>query len=157
MKIGTRTRYGLRTMLEIARNNNSKGVFQKDIAESQSISNKYLDHIIHSLKTSGLISNVKGKKSGYLLTRDAGNITVFDIHKAFEPDLCLAECLSANFQCERSEHCEAQGFWQGLNTLIINYLRSVTLDDLVKGPELALKITGMADKKSGKPDSQRLR
>jgi Rrf2 family protein len=127
-------------MIEIARNNNTQGVFQKDIAKSQSLSNKYLDHIIHGLKTSGLITNVKGKKSGYLLTGDAKNITVFDIHKALEPDLCLVECLSPNYQCERSNHCEAQGFWGGLNTVILNYLRSVTLDDLLNRPEIAGKI-----------------
>ena len=60
MKIGTRTRYGLRTMLEIALSESTKGVFQKEIAANQSLSNKYLDHSKHSLKTAALICNVKG-------------------------------------------------------------------------------------------------
>jgi len=148
VKIGTRTRYGLRTIIEIARGDSIKGVFQKDIAVSQSLSIKYLDHIIHELKTAGLITNVKGKKSGYLLTRPPEDITVFDIHNAFEPDLCLVECLSPNYQCNRSEHCEAQGLWKGLNLLITNYLRSVTVADLVCGREVAREMIDNALEKN---------
>jgi Rrf2 family protein len=131
LKIGTRTRYGLRTLLEIALNENSKGVFQKEIAANQDLSTKYLDHIIHSLKTSGLICNVKGKKSGYRLTRKPEEITVFDVHQAFEPVICLVECLSDNMICERSNQCQAKGMWNELNVLVINYLKSVTLADIL--------------------------
>jgi Rrf2 family protein len=131
LKIGTRTRYGLRTMLEIALSESTKGVFQKEIAINQSLSNKYLDHIIHSLKTAGLICNVKGKKSGYLLTRKPDDISIFEIHKAFEPDLCLVECLSGNYNCDRGEKCQARGFWKEFNLVIVNYLKSVTLADLM--------------------------
>lgn len=132
-------------MLEIARNQSSTGVFQKHISLNQSISNKYLDHIIHALKTSGLIANVKGKKSGYLLNRDPEQITVLDIHKSFEPDLCLVECLSDNYNCPRNELCEVQGFWKGLNKVITGYMDSVTLADLMKHPDLKNEILEKAE------------
>jgi len=131
VKISSRTRYGVRTMLEIAMNDSKSGVFQKDIAKNQSISNKYLDHIIHALKASNLISNSKGKKSGYILTRKPVDITVFDIHNAFESGICLVECLSGNYSCDRSKGCLTKGFWGELNNLISDYFKSVTLDDLI--------------------------
>lgn len=132
MKIRTRTRYGVRTMLEIAQfASNEKGVFQKDISKNQKISNKYLDHIIQALKTSQLITNVRGKKSGYILTRKASEITIFDIHRAFEPGICLVECLSGSFHCPKEDGCLTKGFWGQLNNLIINYFKSVTLEDLI--------------------------
>ena len=118
-------------MLEIARAENSGGVFQKDIAENQSLSVKYLDHIIQALKTCNLIRNVKGKKSGYVLARKPDEITIFDIHRAFEPGICLVECLSGNYPCDMSENCLTRGFWGQLNNLIINYFKSVTLHDLM--------------------------
>jgi Rrf2 family protein len=118
-------------MLEIARNDSGSGVFQKDIAKNQQLSNKYLDHIIYALKTSHLISNSKGKKSGYLLTRDPSDITILDIHLAFEPDICVIECLSDNYLCDRSEKCEIRTFWGGLNQVIYDYFKSVTLQDLM--------------------------
>ncbi len=51
-------------MLEIASHPAEQGVFQKDIAENQEISIKYLDHIIRDLKVAGLLVNAKGKKAG---------------------------------------------------------------------------------------------
>lgn len=141
MKIGTRTRYGLRTILEIAGNNSEGGVFQKDIAVNQELSNKYLDHLIHSLKTAGLITNVKGKKSGYRLSRNAETITVYDVHQAFEPSICLVECVSHDYSCNRVDHCLAQGIWKNLNELIINYLKSITLADLLKNPVSSHRIS----------------
>jgi Rrf2 family protein len=87
MRFSTKTRYGIRAMIAIAEADQSKGILQKDIARNQDISNKYLDQIILGLKVAGLINNIKGHKSGYILTRDAETITIYDIHCAFEPGI----------------------------------------------------------------------
>ncbi len=131
MKFSTKTRYGIRAMLEIARHTKSGGIFQKDIAINQNISNKYLDHIIHALKASELIVNVKGKKSGYILTREPSEISIYDIHNAFEPGICVIDCLSKSIKCDREEECTAKGFWGGLNKKIVDYFNSVNLEDLI--------------------------
>ncbi len=120
-------------MLEIARAKEQAGVFQKDIAVNQNLSLKYLDHIIHALKTARLITNVKGRKSGYILTRSPDEITIYDIHRAFEPGICVVDCIGKDFKCDFSEQCQTQGFWRNLNNLILTYFRSVTLKDLLDG------------------------
>lgn len=118
-------------MLDIALDESGSGVFQKDIAERQKISVKYLDSIISSLKTAGLIATARGKKSGYRLTRDADQISIFDIYKAFEPEIAIVDCMSCNYTCELSETCCAKDFWDGLNGTILNYFQSHTLGQLV--------------------------
>lgn len=118
-------------MIEIGSTEPQSGVFQKDISKNQEISLKYLDHIIHSLKSAGLIINVKGKKSGYILTRPTAEITVLDIHNAFEHGICVVDCLERNVSCEREKTCEVQGFWGDLNNMIRNYLQDVTLEELI--------------------------
>jgi Rrf2 family protein len=133
MKISTRTRYGVRTMIEVAKGTPEQGVFQKDIAANQLLSNKYLDHIIQALKTAQLIRNARGRKSGYILTRNPADITIFDIHRAFEPGICLVDCISGDYQCEMIDDCHAIGFWDQLNQLIVDYFKSVTLEDLING------------------------
>lgn len=119
-------------MLEIAKHPPASGMFQKDIAKNQDISNKYLDHIISALKAAELIVNVRGKKSGYILTRNASEITIFDIHNAFEPGICVIDCLSKSVNCDREGRCVAQGFWSELNNRLIEYFKSVSLEDLLK-------------------------
>lgn len=131
MKFNTKTRYGLRAMIEIARETDNSGIFQKDISERQQISNKYLDHIIYALKVAGLITNVKGKKSGYILTRRAVEISVLDINNAFEPGICVVDCIMNNYECERENACSAKNFWVGLNDLISNHLKNTTLQNLL--------------------------
>jgi Rrf2 family protein len=132
LKVNTRIRYGLRAILEIALDESDSGVFQKDIAERQKISIKYLDNIIASLKASGLIINARGKKSGYKLKRKPEEIKIIDIYNAFESEVVLVDCLSGSYNCDLSPKCGVRDFWGGLNNLIINYLESYTLEDLVK-------------------------
>jgi Rrf2 family protein len=118
-------------MVEIAMNTSGNGVYQKEIAENQEISVKYLDHIIRELKTSGLITNVKGRKSGYIITRPASKITMLDIHNAFEAGICVIDCLSPNIRCNRETRCAAKGFWGNVNNKIINYFKTITLQDMI--------------------------
>ncbi len=118
-------------MLEIALQKD-QGIFQKEISEKQKISFKYLDQIIASLKAAKLITNVKGKKSGYILTRKAEEITLYDIYRAFEPDISIVDCLSESIHCPDENLCAPRDFWLGLNTQIIEYLTRYTLKDLVE-------------------------
>lgn len=126
----------MRAMLEIASDKSQSGVFQKDIAENQQISVKYLDQIISSLKTAGLIVSIRGRKSGYILTRPATEITMLDIHKAFEPGICVIDCLSRTVHCQMKDTCHTRGFWGTLNNKILNYFQSVTLQDLMDNKSL---------------------
>ena len=132
MKLNTKVRYGLRTMIELAMNAGDSGVLQKDISERQAIPLKYLDKIISELKSAELIVNVSGKKSGYILTRTPEKITVYDIYRAFEGKLSIIQCVNENTSCCRSEKCASQEFWDRLNTEIEASLISSTLEKLAK-------------------------
>jgi len=132
MKFNTKTRYGIRTMIELAMHWQGEGVFQKEISERQDISFKYLDQLISSLKASGLIENADGRMSGYVLTKEPGNINIYDIYKAFEPELTIVDCLAEGGTCTRSGECAAKEFWDGLNKLIIDYLEDTKLDKLAQ-------------------------
>ncbi len=119
-------------MIELAMNRSGGGVFQKEISERQEISFKYLDHIIASLKASGLIVNAEGRMSGYILARDPEKISIYDIYKSFEHELEIIDCLSDEGNCRRDRRCAAQNFWSGLNKLIIKYMESVKLSELAR-------------------------
>ena len=118
-------------MLEIGLNYEKGGILQKDIAANQDISFRTLDHLLLALKTADLITNATGKKIGYTLTRPPSQITMFDIQKALEPVICVVDCVSVHFSCDRGNFCSAKGFWHELNDQIINYFKGVTLEDMV--------------------------
>lgn len=122
----------MRAILEIALEQSENGVFQKDISERQRISIKYLDSIIASLKAAGLIMNIRGKKSGYRLTREPEKIRVLDVFNAFEPGISIVECMNNNFICDYASKCAVKEFWGGLNQMMITYFETHTLEDLIK-------------------------
>ena len=132
MKLNSKIRYGLRTMIELAMNMKGKGVFQKEIAERQEISFKYLDQIIAALKASGLIENYEGRMSGYRLSRNPERISVYDVYKAFESEMVIIDCLKDEGICSREHHCATKEFWKGLNKLIVDYLESTDLEQLAR-------------------------
>ena len=81
MKINTKVRYGLRAMIDIAEHQEKGSTLQKVIAERQEIPIKFLDIIITGLKNNGLILSKAGKGTGYRLTRNPDQISVYDIDR----------------------------------------------------------------------------
>lgn len=139
MRINTKIRYGLRTMIEIASSTDERGVLQKDIAKNQNISLKYLDSIISSLKLKGLIVNSKGRGSGYRLTRSSNEITMYDIYTAFD-QIQVVECVNNKGFCERALHdCKANYYWIEFGKEFTDLLTKKTLDQIVSSTTFVCK------------------
>ena len=133
MRINSKIRYGLRTMIEIACSKEPNGMLQKDIAKNQNISLKYLDPIILALKLKGLLANSKGKGSGYILAIPADRITMYDIYTAFE-QITIIECINNCGFCEREIHeCKAKNYWSEFKDEFSELLRKKTLTQIMKG------------------------
>ena len=133
MKFNTKTRYGVRVVLELALNADKEGgTFQKEIAASQDVSVKYLDHIISSLKKSGLVTNAGGKKSGYNLSKPAKDITIYDVYTAFEDDLAIIDCLLSDGECPRKGICVMRDYWCELNNTIRTSMQSMNMERLAE-------------------------
>ena len=60
MMVSTKGRYALRVMVELAARGLEEFVHQKQIAENQEISQKYLDAIMKSLVKEGLVTGYAG-------------------------------------------------------------------------------------------------
>lgn len=133
MKFNTKTRYGLRTMLELSLNaDREEGTLQKEISENQDVSVKYLDHIIADLKAAGLIVNVGGKKSGYRLNKPAEEITIYDVYLSFEGQLAIIDCLQVDGACPKKKTCVLKDYWCDLNQSIKTSMESQNLKDLAE-------------------------
>ena len=131
MRVNTKIRYGLRTMIEIANTTDPSGVLQKDIAKNQHISLKYLDSIISALKVKGLVANSKGRGSGYRLTKEPKDITMLDIYTAFEL-IVIVECINNKGLCDRATHdCKARSYWSGFGNEFIELLSRKNLEQIM--------------------------
>jgi Rrf2 family protein len=116
-------------MIAIACCEEPRGILQKEISEKQDISNKYLDAIVSSLKSKGLITNFRGKGSGYKLTRPAEQITMYDIYTAFEP-IIVVECLDNPEFCALECCCAANKYWTEMKRDFANMLKKRSLSEI---------------------------
>ena len=130
MRINTKVRYGLRAMIEISNNESSSSIQQKEISAAQEIPLKYLDSIITGLRNAGLIVNYRGKRSGYILTRPTTEISVYDIYRAFEPELTLVNCACPGNECKRINFCPATDYWSELKELMMKGVPFSSFDEI---------------------------
>ncbi len=130
MKLSTRSRYGLRLMLALAKNYGKGNTFLKDIARDEEISEKYLSLIIIPLKSVGLVSSVRGSTGGYTLAKEPAQITLKNIVDVLEGD-CLVDCLKDPKACARISTCVSRDIWAMLGGKISETLNSITLEQLV--------------------------
>lgn len=105
MKISTKTRYGMRFMIDLAQSQGEGRVALKDIADRQGLSKKYLEQVVAPLASAGLLDVTRGNQGGYRLSRDASAITLADIVAASEDGLELLDCMGSLSACERAEDC----------------------------------------------------
>ena len=133
MKISTKGRYALRTMIDLAVNDNGSPIPLKDIAARQDISLKYMEQIIALLIKAKLVKSVRGNNGGYLLAKSSMQYTAGDILRAAEGDLTPIDCLKKNhIACTRNDTYTVQPFWLGLKKVINGYLDSITLSELAR-------------------------
>lgn len=132
MKISTKGRYALRMMLDMAQHQKNGPVALKDIAERQNVSKKYLEQIALVLSQAGVLQGTRGHQGGYRLIAEPKECTVYDILVSVEGSMHPVACLdhSPN-DCERCNGCETLYVWQGLDTVIQNYLKGITLQDVL--------------------------
>lgn len=132
MKISTKGRYGLRVMTDLAVNGNGGCVSLKDIAEREHLSEKYLEQIVNQLSKAGLVKSLRGAKGGYILTREATEITVEDILKATEGSLAPVACAEDNGKCASYGDCVTSFIWTEIYKATIGVVSSITLKDLAE-------------------------
>jgi len=131
MKLSTRTRYAVRAIIELARNDKNRPLQLKIIAQRQEISIKYLEQLMAVLRSAGFVRSIRGSKGGYVLARNPDQIKMNEVLRRLEGTVATVECVENENSCSRSADCAARYLWTQVEQAIENVLQSVTLQDLV--------------------------
>ncbi len=119
-------------MVDLALNHGSGPILLKDIAKRQEISEGYLEQIVPSLKTAGLINSIRGAHGGYMLADEPSRISMIDVVTALEGALSLVECVKTPESCSRADFCVTRELWKEMSNKMMDPLKSKTLEDLVR-------------------------
>jgi Rrf2 family cysteine metabolism transcriptional repressor len=132
MKLSTRTRYGMRALVDLTLRNNNKPVQLKDIAECQQISLAYLEHLVIPLVSAGIIKSTRGVHGGIELAKPPEEIKLLEILEALEGPLAPVHCLKDKKSCARSSACATRDVWDDMKKAMEKVLKASTLQDLAE-------------------------
>lgn len=131
MRLTTKGRFAVTAMVDLALRHQAGPVTLAGIGERQQISLSYLEQLFGKLRRNELVSSVRGPGGGYCLAKPEAEITVADIIMAVDEPMDATQC-GGRENCLDDKRCMTHDLWTNLNRHMIEYLKSVTLRDLVE-------------------------
>lgn len=130
MRLTTKGRFAVTAMIDLALRQHSGPVTLAGIAERQKISLSYLEQLFGKLRRNHLVASVRGPGGGYCLAKTMDQMSVADIIQAVDETLDATQC-GGRGDCHDDHPCMTHNLWTSLNQKMFDYLRSVTLQELV--------------------------
>lgn len=125
MKISTKGRYGLTIMIELAKKYGEGPTSLKSIAQTNELSEHYLEQLIAPLRNAGLVKSIRGAYGGYVLANAPAKITAGDVIKVLEGPIVLVEGIENEEPAQRE-------LWIRIRDAIRDVLDNTTIEDLAK-------------------------
>ena len=132
MKISTKSRYGLRGLLDLAIHSGETPVSLKDIANRQGISFPYLEHSFSVLKKAGFIAGLAGSGGGYLLRMSPDKITLHMLLSVLEGEFNIVDRVP-NEEETLLQRCIRENVWDQINQDVSEMAATTTLQDMIDG------------------------
>lgn len=135
MKLGTKGRYAVMSMVDIACHDDNLAISLNDIATRTEISLPYLEQLFMKLRKSGLVISSRGPGGGYKLARSSKMIRISDILLAVDVQMHTTKCEPNSAMGCRVNHgrCLTHDLWDAMGRQMFLFLSSITLDDVIQG------------------------
>ncbi|MFD0993694.1 RrF2 family transcriptional regulator [Tenacibaculum geojense] len=134
--LSKKTKYGIKALTFIARQEKGVKVQIATISESENISHKFLESILLTLRKAGILGAKKGKGGGYYLIQDASEVEMTKVIRTLEGPIAMVPCVSLNFyekcaDCPDEDKCSVHKLMIQVRDNTLNVLRNTSLADLV--------------------------
>ena len=103
-----------------------------DIAASIRVPVTTVSKILKTLTREGLVLSLRGAKGGYTLSRCPEQISMAQVIEAMDGPIGMTECSITPGLCARESYCPVRTNWQRVNTIVLQALQQVTLDQMVQ-------------------------
>lgn len=134
--LSRKTKYGLKALTYLAKQESSKPTQISTIAASENISQKFLESILLTLRKSGILGSKKGKGGGYYLLKNADEIKISQIFRILEGPIAMVPCVSLNFyercdDCPNEDACSIHGLMIKVRDNTLAILENTTIADVI--------------------------
>jgi Rrf2 family iron-sulfur cluster assembly transcriptional regulator len=130
MRITTRGQLAVSAMTDLALRQKMRPVALSTISARQGTSLSYLEQLFSALRRAGLVDSTRGPGGGYTLARRADQVSVAEIILAVE-NLKTDDLQNLGAGQAAQVKSMTGELWSTFNLRVMEYLQSVTLQDLV--------------------------
>ena len=131
MRLTTKGRFAVTAMIDLAMRQHNGPVTLAGISQRQRISLSYLEQLFGKLRRHALVQSTRGPGGGYTLARPMSDVSVADIIYAVDEPLDATQC-GGRENCDNDQRCRTHDLWASLNRVMVDFLDSVSLQDLVE-------------------------
>ena len=126
------TDYALRLMVGLVGRSEGEAMSTRVLADEQDVPYQLACKLMQQLHAAKLVDSSMGPKGGFRLGRDPAEISLMDVVQVIQGPLSLNRCLLNDACCPRMESCPVRVRMGELQSQMDEYLRGVTLHDLVR-------------------------
>ena len=120
--------YVLEAILDIAINSKGNPIQSHEITKKQGIPKRYLENILQKLVQENILKGTRGPKGGYSLAKEKRNVSLVEIYNVI---LSIDKKKPQSTQTEINKKIITP-IISDISNNIVNYLKSITLDDLYR-------------------------
>jgi Rrf2 family protein len=144
MMISKKSIYGLKALMNLARNPERGQVLISELAHEERIPKKFLEAILLTLKNRGVLSSRIGKGVGYSLQASPRTLTIGKIIRLLEGDLAPVPCLNETKtigcdECDDETSCGIRLVMADVQQAVNDIMDTVTLADMVERSDVAVR------------------
>lgn len=141
MKITAQEEYGLRCILQLARQESEAPggavMLVRDIAEREGLSLAYVEKLLWMLSRSGIVESVRGPKGGYRLTRSCTEISIGEIMRVLggvpsQDEIC-SQFTGNQDTCVHHGECGLRPVWVSISDFVHSVFDKIPLSTLLQG------------------------
>lgn len=126
MRLSPAAELAIRGITVLADHHGNGPTTLKKICECRDLPKQYLVKLFSMLAKADIITAIRGKRGGYILSRDPHSITILQVIEAVEGPIALNFCQHDPPKCEE-EGCPLRGMWTELQTIVREKLGSMTI------------------------------
>jgi Rrf2 family iron-sulfur cluster assembly transcriptional regulator len=130
MRLSTKSRYAVTSLLDMVMHSDQGPVSLADISERQGISLSYLEQLFAKMRRKNLVASTRGPGGGYQLVSQPEEVCISDIIFAVDDKLEVTN-KDALPGASNYEPCLTEQLWDELSEQISSYLNGISLADMI--------------------------
>ena len=143
MKLSAQEEYGLRCLLQLARQGPGESLAIPEISQAEGITHHNAAKLLRILRQGGIVASARGQHGGYTLAKPPSGIAVADVlavlgGRLYDDEFCDHFAGSEDNCTHSPAACTVRALWYKVQQAVDTVLAETTLEDLLhQGHDLA--------------------